>query len=808
MNTKQRIQNLIRRKIVILDGATGTELQARGMPQGVPPELFSVENPRTLQDVHGEYLDAGSDIVYTCTFGANRFKLSEYGVTDVREVNRKLAAIARKAVGRRGFVAGDIGPTGRFVEPFGDLGFEEAVACYKEQILGLLDGGVDLFVIETMIDIQETRAALIAVKECSDLFSLVTMTFDASGLTLNGTDPVSALVTLQSLGADAVGCNCSAGPGEMTGLIRAMKPYATVPLVAKPNAGLPLLKENKTCFEMGATEFSGFAGDLVEAGANVLGGCCGTTPAHIRELRECCDRLSPKQPARKSLSALSSHAHTVVLEKGRPLVVIGERINPTGKKDLQQELLTGKTSLIASFAREQVRKGAAILDVNMGMPGIDEAAAMRGALKQLAVATDAPLCIDTTQIKVLEAALRLYPGRALINSIAEDEGAIDAKLRLAASYGAMFILLPLSGSTLPKTFPARKEIISRVYARARKYGFTKDDIVVDALTMAVSADGDAALETLRTVQWCAERFKTHTVLGLSNVSFGLPERKWINAAFLAMAATGGLSLAIANPSSDELMNIKRASDVLTGRDRDAAAFIGHFSGLKGEPQAQKPPLAGMIVEERLYEAILGGDRQAVAALIAEARAGKVSARRLVDEYMVPAIRKVGELYEQKTYFLPQLIASAETVKRAFELIEPQIREEGTPAASKGKILLATVKGDIHDIGKNIVALMLANNGFEVVDLGKDVPPEALLEAIERHRPDIVGLSALMTTTMVNMRQTIERVRASGLSCAFMVGGAVVTREYAESLSARYGKDGVAAVKVAEEIVGLRRSPGE
>jgi len=807
VNTKQRLRNLIRKKIVILDGATGTELQAQDMPQGVSPEIFCIENPRSIEAVHRGYLDAGSDVIYTCTFGANTFKLAQYGAKDVREVNRRLAAIARQAAGRKGFVAGDIGPTGRFVEPFGDLGFEDAVKCFKEQAKGLIEGGVDLFVIETMIDIQEARAALIAVKEISDLFTIVTMIFEPSGRTLNGTDPVSSLVTLQALGADAVGCNCSTGPKEMIPLIRTMKPHAKVPLVAKPNAGLPRQKDGITYFDMDAEEFSGFARDFVDAGANMLGGCCGTTPEHIRVLKERSIGLSPKPPFRKTLSALSSHAQTVVLDKGGRLVVIGERINPTGKKDLQKELLDGKMSLVASFARDQVKKGASILDVNVGMPGLNEALAMREAVSQLTLSTDAPLCIDTMLVESLEAALRIYPGRALINSISGEEESLDERLRLAAFYGAMFILLPLSGGTLPKTFPERREIINRVCAKAKEYGFTRDDIIVDALTMAVSADEGAAIETLKTIQWCASKLGSHTVLGLSNVSFGLPERVWINSAFLSMAVSHGLSLAIANPMSEEFMNIKMSSDVLMGRDKHASTFISHFSAARGKTPDLRDARPDKTIEERIHEAIINGERDQIISLLDDASSRKVSARTLVDEVMVPAIRKVGELYEQKTYFLPQLIASAETMKRAFEHIQPLIRKEGDSTVSKGKILLTTVKGDIHDIGKNIVALMLKNNGFEVVDLGKDIPPEVIIKAIDQHRPDVVGLSALMTTTMVNMRKAIEQVRLAGMICEFMVGGAVVTEEYAKSLGARYAKDGVEAVKVAEELIALRRSRG-
>ena len=800
MNTKLKIQKMIRQGLVILDGATGTELQAQGMPEGVSLELFCIKNPQAIRSVHRGYLDAGSDIIYTCTFGANRYKLASYGLSDVYDVNRRLAVIAREAAGKNGLVAGDIGPTGRFVDPFGDLDFEDAVKCYKEQAQGLLDGGVDLFVIETMIDLQETRAALIAIKEISEKFTLCSMTFDASGRTLNGTDTVSALITLQALGADVFGCNCSTGPKEMIPLITAMKHLAKVPLLAKPNAGLPRLKEGITVFDMNPQDFAEFAHDLVDAGANLLGGCCGTTPEHIRVLKKRCMDLKPQPATVKSVSALSSHSKTVMLDRGGPLAIIGERINPTGKKDLQQELLAGKFSLACSFARDQVKKGASIIDVNVGMPGLDETATLSQAVKQITLSTEAPLCIDTSRLDSLEAALRIYPGRALINSISGEENTLEERLKLAAFYGAMFILLPITGRAVPKTSTERSTIIQGIYRKASQFGFMKDDIIVDALTMAVSADGAAALETLKTIEWCSNKFGVKTIVGLSNVSFGLPERKWINASFMAMAICNGLTSAIANPESVELMSIKRAGDVLAGRDKDAAAFIAHFSGSKDPSLGVVKAASPKSIEEQVYQAILEGDRDGVLALIKNVIEQGRGARDLVDEVMIPAIQKVGELYEKKTYFLPQLIASAETMKRGFEFLQPQLNKEGASSAGKGTIILATVKGDIHDIGKNIVGLMLKNNGFEVIDLGKDISHEELIEAAKKHSPDIVGLSALMTTTMVNMKEALDLMREAGLSCDYLVGGAVVTADYAASIGAYYAKDGVEAVRIAENII--------
>ncbi len=795
-------------KLIVLDGATGTELHALGMPGGVSPELWCLKNPDPLKIVHREYLKAGSDMVYTCTFGANRFKLSEYGQTDVQGVNRDLALLARQAVGENCLVAGDIGPTGRFIEPFGDVGFEEAVGVFKEQVRGLIEGGVDLFVIETMVDIQEARAALIAVREITDAFTVVTLTYESSGRTLNGTDPLSALITLQSLGADAVGCNCSTGPKEMMQMIRPLKPYAKVPLVAKPNAGLPILKDGKAVFPMSPKEFAGFTGGFIASGVRFLGGCCGTTPEHIRAVRGEKAALPSEERARTKVGGLSSARKTVFLEKDGPVVLIGERINPTGKKGLQEELAEGRMALVKRFAQEQVLKGASLLDVNVGMPGIDEARTLREAVKALSISTDAPLCIDSPIPEAIEGALRIYPGRALINSISGERDKLAVLLDIAARYGAMFVLLPLTGKKLPKSSHERRRIIEEIFAEARQRGFTKDDVVVDALTMAVSADGNAALETLATTRWCSSEFGMRTVLGLSNVSFGLPERKWINAAFLAMASSCGLTMAIANPMNEEFMQIKRASDVLLNRDPEAKEYIAHavVPPSQGIPRKKDEISAGTAGRELspveiVHQAVIDGARGEITGLIDKALAQNITAHVLIDEAMIPGIRHVGDLYEKKIYFLPQLIASAETMKKAFDHLEPLLMREGTYPAKRGSIILATVQGDIHDIGKNIVSLMLKNDGFDVIDLGKDVPDEDIIRAAMRYKPDMVGLSALMTTTMVRMKDIIGKARLSGLSCPFLVGGAVVTRAYADSIGAHYAKDGVEAVKAAEDLIG-------
>lgn len=808
MKNRERIEGTAAARLVILDGATGTQLQARGMPGGACPELWCLENPESIKAVHRDYREAGADIVYTATLGANRYKLAQYGAQNVRHINRDLARLARQAVGESCLVAGDVGPTGRFVEPFGDLGFEEAVSAFKEQVLGLLDGGVDLLVIETMVDIQEARAALIAVRELTDAYTMVTMTYESAGRTLNGTDPVSALVTLQALGADAVGCNCSTGPEGMIPLVRAMAPYAKVPLVAKPNAGLPVLQGEQTVFPMSSQEFAGFAGEFAASGVNFLGGCCGTTPEHIRALHAGAQGLKTGEIKESAPAALSSARKAVRLDRQGPLLVIGERINPTGKKDLQEELLSGRMALVKRFAQEQVRKGAALLDVNVGMPGIDEALTLREVVKALAVSTDAPVCIDSSVPEAIERSLRIYPGRALINSISGEEHKLEKLLETAARYGAMFILLPLTGKALPRSSSERQKIVRDIHARAQACGFTKDDIVVDALTLTVSADPGAAKETLATLRWCSDEFGVRTVLGLSNVSFGLPERRWINSAFLAMASSCGLSLAIANPMGEEFMQIKRASDVLMNRDPQAREYIAHASRPEEKGGgASRPDVPAQAQakdrspRQRVYDAVIDGSRDEIKDLIDKAVAGGVSPRQLVEAAMVPAIQEVGGLYEKRVYFLPQLIASAEAMKEGFEHLAPLLEAEDACPKERGTVILATVKDDIHDIGKNIVSLMLKNHGFQVIDLGKDVPDREIVDAIIRYKPQVVGLSALMTTTMVRMKDVIRQAREAGLSCPFLVGGAVVTRTYADSIGAHYAKDGVEAIKAVEALTG-------
>ncbi|MFA6281525.1 MAG: homocysteine S-methyltransferase family protein [Candidatus Omnitrophota bacterium] len=800
MSTKDKLKYLLKKRVVMLDGAMGTELHKRGMPQGVVPEIWALENPEILKQIHGEYVKAGSDIIYTSTFGANRIKLREHKIKNVKEVNRGLCCLAKEAAGKNCFVAGDIGPLGEFIKPFGGLDFEEAVDIFKEQVKALIFGGADLFVIETMMDIQEARAALIAVRELCDKFTIVTMTFELSGRTLNGTTPLSALITLQSLGADAVGANCSTGPSDMLKVVSALKPYAKVFLAAKPNAGLPKLVNGHTTFDMSPVQFGGFAQKFVLAGINMFGGCCGTTPEHIYEAKHKIINKKPVMLLRDSLSALSSARGSLILENHKAVLVAGESINPTGKPDFQQELKTGKVALVKKFAKEQESSGARLLDVNVGMPEIDEVKTMIEAISALALITELPLVIDSSNIKVIEKALRFYPGRALINSISAEGEKIRLLLPVAKKYGAMFIALPIAGKSMPVNFQERKKIIEKIFNTAKKAGFNKQDIIVDGLVMTVSSKPKAALEVLKTIEWCKKVFKAATIIGLSNISFGLPKRSVINTTFLNMAKERGLTLAIANPLQNKKTVDKLAKNLLLDKANSAAKYIKHYSGVsvvKEKTSAKK-----LSLKEEISLSIIEGNRQDIASFIHKALNDGENPLAIMQEVMIPAIVKVGELFEKKEYFLPQLISSAETMKKAAEILRPCIK--GKSEKSKHAIImLATVEGDIHDIGKNIVALLLENHGFKIVDLGKDVSCEKIIKAIKIHKPDIVGLSALMTTTMVNMKKILEQARLEKLNCKFMIGGAVVTRDYAEKINAAYAKDGVQAVSVARSLTSLK-----
>ncbi len=796
---KTEFKKYLADNVLILDGATGTELQKRGLPPGVCPEKWVSENPGVLNDLQGAYAEAGSDVVYSCTFGANKIKLAEFGLEkEVISLNRRLAELSRNAVGENVLVAGDLAPTGLLVEPFGDLAFEEAVNIYSEQIEGLVEGGVDFFIIETMMDIQETRAALLAVRETTDMAACVSLTFSEGGKTLTGTDPVTALITLQAMGAAAVGCNCSTGPAEMLNLIKKMSPFARVPLIAKPNAGIPREVEGEVVFDMKADRFATFASDFIENGVGMLGGCCGTSPEYIRDVAKNVAPLSPSKPEDKGHTAISSSRETVFFAPDLPLRIIGERINPTGRQTMQEELKQGKMTEVRRLAFQQTRKGADLLDVNMGMYGIDEGTTMKEAVKILSVIVDVPLCIDSSDPEVIETALRIYPGKALLNSIPCEKEKMEKLLPVARKYGASFIALPLNEEGIPETAEERFRLAELLVKRAQEEGLKKSDILVDPLLMTISSKQEMGREALKVIRRVTEELGCLTTGGLSNISFGLPERSYVNASFLALAAAMGLTSAIANPDDTVVMGIKRGCDAILIRDKDCALYLQEYGEQKGK-EKKEISSESLSLPEKIKKSVIEGEKENIVNLLKEALDEGMKHGDIVSECLIPAIRRVGDLYEKKTYFLPQLILSAETMKEGFEFLEPGLAANGE-AEVKKKVIMATVKGDVHDIGKNIVSLMLRNSGYDVIDLGKDVEANELVAAARRENADVIGLSALMTTTMGEMKKIIEAVREAALTVRVIVGGAVITDEFARDIGADgYAKDALAAVKLVDSF---------
>ncbi|MCI8357829.1 MAG: dihydropteroate synthase [Lachnospiraceae bacterium] len=815
--TKQAFMDMIKETPIFLDGATGSNLLKRGMPAGVCPEKWILEHKDVLIGLQREFIEAGSNIIYAPTFSANRIKLKEYGLEkQIREMNFELVAAAKEAAGTKAFVAGDITMTGEQLAPMGKMDFEELVDIYKEQIGYLAEAGVDLLVVETMMSLQETRAALIAAKETCDLPVMATMTFESDGRTLYGTDAVTAAVVLESLGASAIGANCSTGPDRMEKIIRAMADVTTVPIIAKPNAGLPGLDENgQTVYDMKEAEFAEGMKLLVEAGASVIGGCCGTSPSYIRAAKEAVGKMRIRHREPGTVRYLTSERKTVAFGLNDNFMIIGERINPTGKKKLQAQLREGSMEMVSAFAEEQEACGASILDVNMGMSGIDEKEMMLRAIETVSGLTSLPLSIDSSHVDVIEAALRRYPGRALINSISYEMVKFESLLPIAKKYGAMFILLPLSDDGLPENIRQKTEIIDKIITRALELGMRKEDIIVDGLVTTVGANKTAAIETLETIRYCRENGLA-TACGLSNISFGLPERSYVNTAFLTMAIQAGLTMAIANPSQELLVSLAFASDLLLNKEGADIRYIQLMDVVKekrealGAAEVKQTGLrmnggkaetqeTGSILE-KLRADVLKGNINGIAADTKQAVEEGHEPKKLLDDVLLPGINEVGELFDKGKYFLPQLIASAEAMKSSIEYLEPLLMEDHS-GKEMPTVVIATVEGDIHDIGKNLVALMLKNYGFHVIDLGKDVSKEKIIEAAIEHKAQVIALSALMTTTMQQMKHVIQYAKEKEVNAKVIVGGAVITQEYADEIGADgYSKDAADAVKLTQRLL--------
>ncbi len=776
----------IREKRTYFDGGFGTLLQGAGLPAGAPPEIWNLTNPEAVIEAHRAYLAAGSHIVTTNTFGINRDKYDNY-----EEMIAAAIVCAKEAIGERkdAFLAFDMGPTGRMTEPLGDLSFEEAVSLYAASVKVAVKAGVDLILIETMNDAYETKAAVLAAKENSDLPVFVTNAFDSSGKLLTGADIPAMVALLEGLGVDALGINCSFGPDVMLSHVEALARYTSLPIIANPNAGLPKIKGGRTVYDISPDAFAAYMVALVERGATVLGGCCGTTPSYIEKTVAATKGLPYTLPTYKEDTLVSSYTHAVVAD-GRP-ILIGERINPTGKPRLKEALRGGDLGYVLSEAIGQTEKGAKILDVNVGLPDIDEAALMRALVKELQAVTDAPLQLDSTSPAVLEGAMRVYNGKPLINSVNGEEAHMRAIFPLVQKYGGAVIALTMDEKGIPASAEARVAIAEKIAAVAAEYGIGKKDLVVDPLCLTVSSDTGAALATLRAVSLLKEKgFRVS--LGVSNVSFGLPAREKLNACFFASALEKGLDFAIMNPFSEGMMDTYYAFCALHGMDEACLSYIAYAAG--GEEKKAESKAESKTALSCREAVIRGLKAQAVEAALALVK--NAPPLSVIDGEIIPALNEVGKRFEEKTLYLPQLLMSAEAASAVFEALKAHMPKEKTEEGCG--VILATVKGDIHDIGKNIVKVILESYGFAVYDLGKDVAAEAVLEATLATGYTLVGLSALMTTTLPAMEQTVALLRARAPGVAVMVGGAVLTEEYAKGIAAdAYCADAMAAVRFAK-----------
>ena len=778
-------------EIILLDGAMGTMLQAAGLPLGQIPELWNLSAPEVVADIQRRYVEAGSRVLYTNTFGANRLKTAGCGHT-VAELVAGGVRCARMAAGKAPVrVALDIGPLGQLLEPLGTTSFETAYELFREQVLAGVEAGADLIVIETMSDLYEVKAAVLAAKENSDLPVWVTMTFERSGRTFLGVTVPAMALTLEGLGVDAMGFNCSLGPRELLPLVEELRRWTDRPLILKPNAGLPDPATGE--YALGSAEFAREMLPALALGVKIVGGCCGTKPDFIRSLGLAAREAGTAAPREKKRCGVCSARRAVSPDGVR---VIGERINPTGKKRFQQALRENDIDYIVRRGIEQQDAGADILDVNVGLPGIDEAAMMTRVVKALQAVTDLPLQIDSSDPAAIEAGLRAVNGKAIVNSVNGEQAVLDAILPLCRKYGAAVVGLCMDAQGIPADWRGRAAIAERILNAALAHGIPREDLYIDCLTLTVSAQQEQVRETLRALRWVKEELGLHTVLGVSNISFGLPARENVTVSFLTQALYAGLDLPIVNPNQTAIMDAVASFRVLSGEDRGSAAYIERFAGA-----AEKKPALEATGELSLAEAVMRGLGAETASLTERALETR-DELSVVNELLIPALDRVGERYEKQEIFLPQLISAANAACEGFEVIKARLARRGGESVSKGKIVLATVHGDIHDIGKNIVRVVLENYGYTVVDLGRDVPAEAVVEAAKREGAKLVGLSALMTTTVVSMAETIEALRRSGHECKIMVGGAVLTPEYAAQIGADYyARDAKQSADIAKKVLG-------
>lgn len=801
----------IKKRPLLMDGAMGSMLQEAGLRPGDCPEEMNVSRPDVVRGIHAKYVEAGADIITTNTFGGTGVKLAEYGLEPrLDELNRAAVRLAKEAAdssGRKVYVAGGLGPTGRFMKPVGDMEFDQAYGLFATQVRSLAAAGADAIIIETMSDIKEARAAVIAAKENSNLPVIITMTFQQDLRSLLGTPPDVAVTVLEAAGADVIGANCSLGPEGLYEVARVMFKVASVPLIFQPNAGLPVLVDGKTVYPAGPEILADYAGRFIEMGAGIIGSCCGSTPAHTKAMSEKARMAAGRCiPARATGGGtrLASRTRLVRLGGDAMPLIIGERINPTGRPELSAELASGKTTMVKKEARGQADAGAGLIDINIGLPGGDEPALMPVVVRAVEESTDLPVVIDSTDPNAIEAALKEVGGKPLVNSVTGDKDRLDAILPLVKRFGAAVIGLTIDENGVPATARERVEIAARILAACVSHGIPKEDLVIDPLVLTASAEQAQAVETLKAVGMIRDELGLATSLGVSNISFGLPNRPLINATYLTMALGHGLDVAMVNPYDTRMGEAVAASAVLTNRDPRAESYISANRKAAKAVPSLKLEAAGreLTIEERLHKAVIEGDRENVAGMVEEALAKGMEPLDIGNGCLIPALTEVGRLYETKEFFLPQVMQSAETMKAAFARLKQDMKPGA--AAENGTIVLATVFGDVHDIGKNIVSTLLENHGIRVIDLGKNVPRDTILDEAASSNADVIGLSALMTTTMTQMEEVIKERDRRGMKTPVVLGGAVVTEDYANKVGAAgSSRDALEAVRLIKGIIGKK-----
>lgn len=787
------IKELKEGKFLLFDGAMGTMLQNAGLKTGELPETYNITHPEVLTQIHREYVEAGCDVITTNTFQANELKLidCEYSVEEIIESAVKLA----KNAGPK-YVALDIGPLGQLMEPMGTISFEKAYEVFKRQVLAGVKAGADMILIETISDIYEAKAAVLAVKENCDLPVLCTLTYQEDGRTFVGTDPLTGTVVLDGLGVDAHGVNCSLGPKELKPIIDEILEYAKAPVMIQPNAGLPQIRDGETVYDISPQEFTEFLELIAKGGAVIFGGCCGTTPEFIKHIRTMLDKLAPVNTNPKTMTAATSGSKTVIFDN--VTTVIGEKINPTGKKKLKEALRTENLDYIIGEAIDQDSAGADMLDINVGLPELDEPEMIKKVIKEVQGVVNLPLQVDSSDVDAIEAGVRIYNGKPMINSVNGKKDSMEKIFPIVKKYGALILGLALDESGIPETAEGRLEVARKIVDTAISYGISREDVLIDCLVLTASAQQTQVKETLKAIRLVKQELGVKTVLGVSNVSFGLPNRELINSNFLAAAFGAGLDAPIINPMSKPMMDTVHSFRVINDEDKDSEYFIENYSNAetnKGQDSVSD--------EDRTLKDIIIQGRKEESAPKTIDMLKTVSPMIVVNEHFIPALDIVGDRFESGKIFLPQLIQSAEAVKKAFVIIKDHIDKSGEKESTKGKIVVATVQGDIHDIGKNIVSMLLENYGFEVIDLGKDVPIETVVDTVKSQDVKLVGLSALMTTTVTSMGQTIKALRDENLDCKVMVGGAVLNEEYTDMVNADFfAKDARESVKIANKFFGI------